>query len=577
MDNKIRHIINSFLVLLLFSSCVDILDKKPLTEIGENVVWEDPVLVKAFVNARYNRIGHGWAESWMSSTVDETYLTWSRGCEPITQGFVNPSDLGCMNYAMYSWNNREWSTIWKNISNCNLFFERIEQVPFTNEKEKTVLKGEVRFIRILMYHDLISRWGGMPLIEKSFTLNDIEEILAIKRSSYKDCVDYMVSELDKAVQELPHTRSGQDKGRATSVAALALKSRILLYAASDLMNINVKSEYVGYLNPDPNRWAKAAEAAEVCIRTATGNGYALYDKYGEDVKQKYTQLFLECGNEEVLFDREGTSSEDGGVLNSLDQLNGPNGYGQWGGNTPISEFVDAFEMEDGSSFDWKNQSHARNPYANRDKRLYATVLCDNDEWMGRNVEVFINADASGNELTSGGLDTKYGIDAWNTSITGYNMRKFLDERYIPNSRKFYPKSWIWLRLGEQYLNLAEARYMEGKENEARSAVNMIRQRARMPLITASGNALLDKIRNERRIELCFEEHRYFDLRRWKIAEKYLNKVVTGITILKLPDGTKKYIPGKVVEERKFIERMYWLPIPKSEMDKSPAFQQNPGY
>jgi len=577
--NKIIKYFGIFICLFCITlSCEDFLDKKPLTEISEPDVWKDPALVNAFVNSRYNQVGVGWTESWMSSVVDETHLIWSRGCEPVTQGYVNPSDLGRMNGAWWGWDNRAWGTVWNNISNCNLFFQKIDEVPFSDENQKKSLTGQVRFIRVLMYHDLISRWGAMPLITKPYTLNDVEEIMLIERASYKDCVDFMVSELDKAVTELPVSFSGSNKGRATSIAALALKSRILLYAASDLMNIDVKNKYVGYETLDPDRWRKAANAAEECINKALENGYALYDEYGDDVKTKYTQLFLEGGNVEVLFDRQGTSSADGETINLIDQTNGPNGYGLWGGNVPLQEMVDAYEMNDGTPFDWNNPEHKASPYTSRDARMYAAILCDGDLWKGREVECYIDADSDGNELTSGGRDSKYGSDTWNTSLSGYNMRKFMDESYVPNSWNIKtPKNWIWLRLGEQYLNLSEAYYMTGDEESAREALNVIRRRARMPEVNDSGEALLNRIRNERRVELAFEEHRYFDVRRWKLAEKYLNKPVTGVSVLRLPDGTKIYEPGKIVEERKFIERMYWLPIPKSETDKNPQLIQNFGY
>lgn len=578
MKKIVKHTVFFISFLCVISSCEDFLDKKPLTEISEPDVWSDPALVNAFVNSRYNQVGVGWTESWQSSVVDETHLIWSRGCEPITHGYVNPSDLGRMNGAWWGWDNRSWSTVWNNISNCNLFFQKVDEVPFSDEAQKTSLIGQVRFIRVLMYHDLISRWGAMPLITKAYTLNDIDEIMQTERASYKDCVDFMVTELDKAVTELPATFSGSNKGRATSVAALALKSRILLYAASDLMNIDVKNKYIGYEDPDPNRWQKAVNAAEECIKVALENGYALYDKYDDDVKTKYTQLFLEGGNVEVLFDRQGTTSADGEAINTIDQTNGPNGYGLWGGNVPLQEMVDAYERADGTSFDWNNPEHRASPYINRDARMYAAILCDGDPWKGREVECYIDADANGNELTSGGRDTKYGNDSWNTSLSSYNMRKFMDESYVPNSWNVQtPKNWIWLRLGEQYLNLAEAYYMTGDEEEARKALNAIRRRARMPEVNDSGEALLERIRNERRVELAFEEHRYFDVRRWKLGEKYFNKPVTGVTILRLPNGTRTYSPGKIVEERKFFERMYWLPIPKSETDKNPKIAQNYGY
>ncbi|MDR1555824.1 MAG: RagB/SusD family nutrient uptake outer membrane protein [Tannerellaceae bacterium] len=567
-------IIYSIALLLGLSSCSDLLDKEPLTEIGEGAVWSDPALAEAYVNARYNQIHSGWYdEPWISSLTDESYMTWSRGCEPITQGYVSPSELGSVN-----WGLRAWSVVWQNIADCNLFFEKIDEVTFREESQKTQLVGQVRFIRALCYHDLVSRWGGMPLITKRFTLNEREEALNVTRSGYKECIDFIVSELDKAIQELPNAYDAKSKGRATRIAALALKARVLLYAASDLMNVGVKDEKLGYTSPDPQRWTKAAEAAAICINEALGNGYALYDEYGDDVKTKYIQLFLEGGNAEILFDKQHGASSVGYYV-QIDQVNGPNGYAGWGGNTPTDEMACAFENADGTIFSWEKWKAAggnTNPWANRDQRLYATVLADGDYFKYRELETFIDVDQSGTELSSGGRDTKFGIESHNTSITGYNMRKFIDENYKDGSWQFASKNWPILRLTEQYLNLAEAHYMAGDEAGAKEALNVIRRRARMPEVKATGQELIGRIQNERRVELCFEEHRYFDVRRWKLGEALLNTPATGVLVHKWPDGRKTYTPGIIAEHRKFVERMYWLPIPQDEIDKS-VLEQNPGY
>lgn len=343
------------------------------------------------------------------------------------------------------------------------------------------------------------------------------------------------------------------------------------------MNQDGVNELVGYTSPESDRWVKAGNAAKECIDEALANGYALYTNY-DDVKTNYTQLFLDCGNSEVIFDREGGPSSDGTNLSYLDQSNGPNGYGQWGGNTPIAELVDDFEMADGTKFDWSISAHKANPYANRDARLYATVLSDGDSWYDRNIETYLIADANG-EITGGGKDTKYGQDSWNSSKTGYNIRKFMDETYQSNSWNFpNPKNWIWFRLGEQYLNYAEALYQQGKDEEARTALNVIRNRAKMPDVTDTGDMLWDRIVNERRIELCFEEHRFFDVRRWLIAEVVLNRNATGVEVVLHPDGSKTYEASILVEQRLFkAPAMYWMPLPKSEIDKNPNLEQNPDY
>lgn len=197
-------------------------------------------------------------------------------------------------------------------------------------------------------------------------------------------------------------------------------------------------------------------------------------------------------------------------------------------------------------------------------------MYDGASWKERTLETYFDVDASGNEI-GGGRDTKYGVDNWNTSPTGYNLKKFLDEDYVGNSYNFKAKNWIWIRMAELYLNKAEALYHIGDEEGARDAVNEVRNRAGMPDITSTGSQLLEDIKHERRIELVFEEHRYFDVRRWMEADKYLGRTMHAITVKKYPDGHKTYevsaLRSDVGGDRIWDDKMYWLPIMKSERDK----------
>lgn len=584
MKSYLKFLAIGAMATALLSSCSDILDKKPLTEISDTDLWADPALVQSFVNSRYNQVGCNAAESMQSSIVDETELTWLRGCETHNFARLSPTDLGRMNGAWWGWDNRSWKTKWTNIANCNIFFEQIDLVGFADEQLKTRLIGQVRFIRAFEYWDIIARWGGVPIITKSYTINDRGEILDQKRSSYKECIDFLIQELDQAAKELPASWSGDDYGRATSVAAQALKSRILLYAASPLMNEDVKIAEIGYTTPDPDRWQKAATAATAALQAALDAGYELYN-LNNDPSKNYQMIFMDntAANKETLFARMGTNSADGESISSCDQYNNPNGYGGWGGNCPLQELVDAYEVvKDGvaSKFDWSNKEEAANPYANRDPRFYASILYDGAPWMTRNVETYFDVDASG-QIIGGGRDTRYGNDSWNASPTGYNMKKFMDEGYALNSWNFCARNWIHLRLAELYLNKAEALCHTGDENGARAALNVVRHRAGMPDVTATGTDLLEAIKNERRVEFAFEEHRYFDVRRWKDAPKYFGTTVHAITVKKYPNGTKTYEVDKlrsdVGGDRKWDDKMYWLPITKAEMDKNPNFVQNPGY
>ena len=581
---KVLYLALVFFGIVLFSACSDILDKKPLTEVSDGDLWSDPALVNSFVNSRYNQIGYNGCESMLSSACDESDMPWLRGCEITNFARMSATDLGRMNGAWYGNDNRSWSTKWTNISNCNIFFERVGNVPFASESERTLLKGQVRFIRAYEYFDLISRWGGLPILTKSFTIKDQAEIVGQKRNTYQECIDFLVAQLDSAATELPATWSGNNYGRATSVAALALKARILLYAASDLMNVDVANPEVGYTKPLPDRWQKAAQATTEALDAALKAGYHLYNKVSDPAKN-YQQIFLDntSANTEAIFFRMGTASSDGENIYNGDQYNGPNGYGGWGGNCPLQELVDDYEVvKNGvaTPFNWNDKEEASHPYENRDPRFYATILYDGAQWMSRPLETFFTVDASGKE-TGGGKDSKYGNDSWNTSPTGYNLKKFQDETYVQNSWNFKAKNWNIIRMAELYLNKAEALYEIGDEDGAREAVNAVRKRAGLPDVVASGSDLLEAIKHERRIELAFEEHRYYDVRRWKDAPKYFGRAVHSVMIKKYPDGHKTYEPSSIRNavggDRKWDDKRYWVPIPKSEMDKNPNFVQNPGY
>jgi starch-binding outer membrane protein, SusD/RagB family len=210
-----------------------------------------------------------------------------------------------------------------------------------------------------------------------------------------------------------------------------------------------------------------------------------------------------------------------------------------------------------------------NPYANRDSRFNASIIHDGEMWKGREVEKFI-----------GGIDSPQSdAFAWNSSLTGYGLKKFVDPEVPSDLRNddMSTNPWIYFRYGEILLNYAEAKFELGDENTARDYINKIRARVDMPLITATGDELRDKIRHERRIELAFEGHRFFDVRRWKILDEVSNNNILGMEITKNPDESKSYKIITVLKSN-YHERLLRLPIPQSEIDKSSgALSQNTGY
>jgi hypothetical protein len=313
------------------------------------------------------------------------------------------------------------------------------------------------------------------------------------------------------------------------------------------------------------------------------------------------------GEAELIFARYfiQAKNEDGRRV-ALD--NGPNGYHNWAGNTPLQNLVDDYEMMDGSKFDWNNPAHKASPYTDRDPRLYATILHDGSGWKPRTADVAAKDPA--NEIQTGqyeivlngevvnyfGLDTRQSsVEDWNGTRTGYYMHKFLnkDPSIVDQSiRQTIP--WPELRYTEAMLNYAEASIALGQDDEAKMWLNKIRYRAGMPEITETGTALMERYRNERRVELVYEEHRYHDARRWMIAPETLGQKARIINII----GRLK--PGKTVtlykydtenydytytpleldpgfENRQWLDKMYFLPLERDEINRNDKLVQNPGY
>ncbi len=347
--------------MLYSTSCdTDFLNVKPEDRFNETAVWKDPGLVEAFVNEMYRGLNHGLRELMLGSLVDESQFIHNYGSTQIVQSNLTSGDIGSFDRSDFEEFN--WPVLYARIRQINIFLENIEEVEFDDPKWKERLKGEVHFLNAYFYHNLVRLYGGVPLVTKAYELQD--EFL-IPRSSLQECIDYIVAEADLAASLLPevYASGGGDIGRATKGAAMALKARILLYAASDLYND--PSWATGYSNPElvsttgdrTAKWQAAKDAAKAVMDLGL---YSLQDT--DDPVNDYTDLFLMKDSKEAIFSRyfiKNRGWEDG-ALPGL--ANGPNGYHNWGGNTPIQELVDDYEMVDGTKFDWNNSTHASAPY-----------------------------------------------------------------------------------------------------------------------------------------------------------------------------------------------------------------------
>lgn len=548
---RLIHYILILSTLLGAGGCShDLLDKAPVDRITSEVVWSDAALVQTFVNSKYRDLGFGFNwngdELMWASASDESLFSHDYGMWAINKGELTPTNLTILSSGPgeYNGNMNPWSKNYRYIREANVFFERIAGVPMDSSLRQR-LTGEMTFLRAFRYFDLIRNYGGVPLITRTYALGD--DYNAVQRATLAESINFVVSEADKAAALLPLSYSGADLGRATKGAALALKARMLLYAASPL--------YAAA--SDPARWTAAAVAARAVIDLGI---YQLYPNY--------QQLFLTANNSEIIFNRIETQQGDG-FLN-LERWNGPNGYGGWGGNVPTQNLVDAYDMDNGLPIqDAASGYDPQKPYANRDPRLYATVLFNGASYRGRAIEIF----------QPGGLDSPDGPEAFNTTPTGYYLRKFMTESRDFGDANGSQAPWVYFRLGEMLLNYAEAQNeATGPDGSVYAAVNQLRARASMPALPAglTQAEMRERIRRERQVELAYEEHRYYDVRRWKIAGTTENKPAGGVKVAKDAAGTLQY-NYQTVQERRFADRNYFLPIPFKETQSNPQLQQNPGY
>ncbi len=516
-----------------------------MSSFTEETVWKDASLVESFVNNTYRIIPSGFYYSMtnsLSTLTDENNARANAAAIAINAGNITPDALAGLDY----WNDPQRG-YYKVVTKTNIFFSKIDEAPI-DKAIKSRMIGEMKFIRAYSYFRLISFFGGVPLIIKPFGLNDDFQI---PRNTYEECLTFALKEFDEAASLLPVSYPAAEKGRITKGAALAMKARALLYAASPQYN----------LANDKAKWQLAANAAKAVIDM---NQYSLYPDY--------KSLFLASAmyNSEIIWNRPFNLSIDpDNTFVELSQY--PNGYGGFAQVHPLQNIIDDYETINGKLPKNDPAYDVQNPYVNRDPRFYASILYDGAPFKHRSVETFLPGGEDSNEGSS---------QPWNSTQTGYYLRKFLDESITnPGGVNIGSTPWTFVRYAEILLNYAEAMYNLGNEIICREYINKVRSRqsVNMPPVTESGAALLARLQQERRIELAFEEHRYFDVRRWKIAPQVLNVPARRMGIVKnLTTGKKTYTVIDF-QQRAFFDRNYLVPIPAYEIQKNPKLVQNPGY
>lgn len=540
-------------VILLVSCNNDFLNKTPLDKLSEDAVFNSTALAESYINALYTVLPDPFQEGNIGCITDEGYFRYGgSSTRYIASGNMTPDNV------MYNYEGGQahstrttflniWNRTYERIYRMNYFLNYVDEKG-TNISEDDVnrLKGEVYFLRAWAYYNLIQRYAGVPIITKAYDLTDTYDA---KRDNFDDCVNFALEDLDKAEELLP-AKDKATKGRANKDIVLALRSRLTLVAASPLFNDPARPEggiFRGQYSAD--KWKRARDATKRIIDRADVDGsYRLDDTYDGVWKNTDSPELIWAKYFISSADASDNTMKKAQLLYSVVYFNG------WTAFQPTQAMTLDYEMtngkkifEDGSGYD------VNHPFKGRDPRFYKSVaspFCnypntDNSGYHDNVLDLSLYYDNvkksdfdEGKKEPSYSVKAKHLLDA--TSTMGLEMMKW----YIPTSpiteaetgSVLYP----WFRLAEMYLNYAECAYMTGNEALCRQYINKVRSRSdvRMPEIKESGEALWDRLVNERRVELAFEAIRYFDVRRWKTAQFYENVPFAGMRTMVLRNGSR---------------------------------------
>ena len=577
--------IGAWMLLLTAVSCTDSYEGTPVNMFTEDYLFSrtdsNGVVARQFLNRIYwyMRNGHNGVNGDYLDAASDDALSVNSGDPDVYKLAVGrysasstiPSDM-------------IWTDPYVFIRRVNILLNGIDVVPFNttyidalgNARPLNVsMKAEARFLRAYFYFELMKRYGGIPIIgDKVYDLN---ENIELPRSTFEQTVKYIVSELDAIkddLRSLPLPDAAANAHVVTTQAAQALKIRVLLYAASPLFNekpVESGNELVGYATYDRERWKTAADAARSFMNAyGTDGGPLGLDPNFKDV---FTNWYDNTIHKEMIFFRENDSNT------SIETANGPlglSGAKQGNGRTnPTQNLVDAFLMKDGYFINEEGSAYEydpQHPYDNRDPRLEYTIIHNGTNWLNNTMQTW-----------QGGANNPLGSSY---SLTSYYMRKFMGNFESGSEYQATLHNWVMFRYAEILLNFAEAEneYLSSPSQDVYDAIIALRKRAGIEAGNDNLYGLRDDmsqadmrkvIQNERRIELAFEEHRYWDIRRWRLAEMIYAQPVKGMFITTSLTGTT-YIPQDVLTVD-WDNKRYLYPIPYSEVIKNKNMVQNPNW
>ena len=540
-------------------SCNDFLDREEDSFIDKTATFDSYNRTKQYLTYAYSLLPEGLnrfsgGALLGAATDDACFAIESSNIQQFNNGswnaLSNPDNVWDRYFAGIA----KCCTLLENSNHINLDISRLDpakRVEYENNlKDIRMWRAEAHFLRAYFNFELLKRYGPIPIIKSTLDIN--KDYSDTPRPTMKEVVEFIANDCDMAADSLELTpwRNMNDAfGRATKGAALALKSRLLLYAASPLY-VDFGDIDEANKPSDATLWKAAADAAKAVIDL---NQYELAPAYDDLFKNDFQ-------NKEYIFVRRYPSNSD------FEKSNFPISYGGKGGTNPSQNLIDDYEMLDGTAFDWSDPVKAAHPFENRDERLLATVLMNGVLFKGKRIATY-----------PGGADA---MPNPNATKTGYYLRKFLNENVNIQTGGGSDGHVVPLfRLAEIYLNYAEALNEYDPTNpDIAVYLNKIRERVSLPDVPSglTQEQMRTLIHHERRVELAFEEHRFWDVRRWKVASSTLGAPVKGVKITQDDAGNFTYSPVQV-EQRVFQPKMYWYPIPLSEVLKLHHWEQNKGW
>lgn len=551
----------SLLLLCLSCSKQGFLDQTVTSDLTEEMVFSDSLYTVEFLNDIYRDIGFSehpnrFENGGLDAASDE-----SRPQRSINVSTSVLFSSGTITASSISTDG--WLKPYANIRKVNQLLKNIPKAPIA-APQKALMVAEARFLRAWYYFILLKHYGGVPIIGD--TVYTFTDHIPAKRESFANCVDYIVNECDTIRDILPYKQLRGEYGRIGGASCDALKTRTLLYAASPLYNRNNSNALLGYIDQDPERWKMAASAAE---RIISSGQYALYEENNNPPGYSFYFLFTLRENPEYIIARmQGGNKE-------LEEIWQPPSRGAAKGGFPYQETVDAFGMLNGKAIDEEGSGYDPvHPYEGRDPRLAYSFIKDqtviaNNQGAQLPVNIYLNADR-----TPSSQDAIYA-----GTPTGYYTNKMLNPEHAANFIHGGQRCFPLIRYAEILLSYAEAMNEYGGPTEVvYQALEAVRKRAGLdPFALPRGlsqEQMRTYIRNERRVELAFEGHRFWDVRRWLLGDTQ-NKQMHGMEVIRVGgQATYKIVP---VDKHNFREEMYYWPIPISEVGKSPELEQNPGY